>query len=851
MSTMLAGLLLAASAHAQPLRVLILSGSNNHDWKQTTPALQRMLAESGRFSADVAEDPASLDAATLAKYDLILSNWTNWPSEDRVWDEKAEQAVLDLVRGGKGFALVHAASACFGGWPEYQQLVGATWDKGATAHSAIHEFPVKIVDRGHPVTRGLSDFTIRDELWHKMAVQPSAHVLCTAFSAPETGGTGNDEPVVLTTSLGKGRGFYSILGHDATSMEDMEWRLVMLRGCEWAATGRATIRCPIDADLALAGITTYERHEKRDAVRTVEKLVQFCAPDTQSREHLAPKLVALLGSPEATDDCKAFLLQQLSLIGSGREVPAVAAFLNNEKLGDFAIGALQRIPGQEAEAALIAALSDLKPPRQIGAINALGERQAAKATGPLVGLLGSNNAEVALAAANALALIGGREAGEAVWSHVRDLAARDRLPYADALLQCAADCARRGDRARAQDIYLELKSPIQPDQVRQAAYVGLATCSGKERTVLVLEALRTDDHALQTAGAAILRRFADAALVQAVMGELPGLGPAAQVQVLNALYDVGDTETVPAVVKLISSPESSVRIAAVRVVGQLGDASVFEPLLKVLRDGPADAERPGIEAALARIGGRLFLTGAAWPVDLAGEPVAVRASLLRALGRIAQPKALELAAAQIGDAAVSRDACLATVRIAEQLPADQKPAIQAALEKVLAASRDDERTRTRARTLLLSLGIPVEVTRSVALQNPGPNLALGAVASSPDDIDSDGAASGDQAGIDGDPATYWDEVNDQALYRFKVTFPAPTEVAAIRIMGHQQHMHSPKDFDILCDDRVVRSVKDAWYENNQFAVTFTPTKCTTLELKITGGYGPSPAIRELEIFGNP
>ena len=126
-----------------------------------------------------------------------------------------------------------------------------------------------------------------------------------------------------------------------------------------------------------------------------------------------------------------------------------------------------------------------------------------------------------------------------------------------------------------------------------------------------------------------------------------------------------------------------------------------------------------------------------------------------------------------------------------------------------------------------------------------------AVASSPDDIDSDGAASGDQAGIDGDPATYWDEVNDQSLYRFKVTFPAPTQVAAIRIMGHQQHMHSPKDFDILCDDRVVLSVKDAWYENNQFAIPFPRTTCTTLELKINAGYGPSPAIRELEIFGKP
>jgi type 1 glutamine amidotransferase/HEAT repeat protein len=847
MPTMLVGLLLAASAHAQPLRVLILSGANNHDWQQTTPALQQMLTESGRFSADVAEDPASLDAAMLAKYDLLLSNWNNWPSEDRVWGEKAEQAVLDFVRGGKGFALVHAASGCFGGWAEYQQLVGATWDKGATAHGAVHEFTVKIVDKGHAITRGSSDFTIRDELWHKMAVQPSAHILCTAFSAPETGGTGNDEPVVLTTSLGKGRGFYSILGHDATSMENLDWRLLMLRGCEWAATGRATITCPIDADLALAAIPQYERHQNRDAIRTVEKLVQFCAPNPQLREQLAPKLVALLGSPEATDDCRAFLLQQLSLIGSGREVPAIAAFLSNEKLRDFAIGALQRIPGKEAEAALVAALSDLKPPTQIGAINALGERRSARATDPLIALLHGGDEAAVLAAIDALGRIAGARATKALTS----LPESRWSAAADALLSCADRLVVEGDPRSAAALYARLATDAYAEPVRTAACAGQVRCLKAGQADAVLEGLCGPDAARRAGAARALRELRDSGLASDAAARLPALPPEAQVPALNALYDVADASAIPALLPLVASPEPAVRAAAVRVVGRLGDASVWPALLDALRTAPSDGDRPAIEAALARIGGRILGAGGALPLDLAAEPVPVRTSLLHTLGRIAHPKALELAASQIGDGAVSRDACLAAVQIAEQLPVDQKPAIQAALEKVLAASRDDERTRTRARTILLGLGIPVEVTRSVALQDPGPNLALGAIASSPDDIDSDGAASGDQAGIDGDPATYWDEVNDQALYRFKVTFPAPTQVAAIRIMGHQQHMHSPKDFDILCDDRVVLSVEDAWYESNQFGVTFPPTTCTTLELKITGGYGPSPAIRELEIFGRP
>ncbi|HJN16016.1 MAG TPA: hypothetical protein QGH10_11015, partial [Armatimonadota bacterium] len=61
---------------------------------------------------------------------------------------------------------------------------------------------------------------------------------------------------------------------------------------------------------------------------------------------------------------------------------------------------------------------------------------------------------------------------------------------------------------------------------------------------------------------------------------------------------------------------------------------------------------------------------------------------------------------------------------------------------------------------------------------------------------------------------------------------------------------APKDFEIICDGVVVKTVADAWYEGTQFAVTFPPATCTTLELNITGRHGPSPAIRELEIF-NP
>lgn len=239
-------------AAAKTLGVLILSGKSNHDWRQTTPVLQKMLSESGRFTVDVTENPASLDAARLAKYDVILSNWNNWPDVNaRVWGEKAEKAVLDFVRSGKGFVTVHAGSSSFYTWPEYQEMVGAWWDLKKTGHGPVHKFTVRIADREHPVMRGMTDFETTDELWEQSGMGGQRRVLCTSAAAKDKGGSGAEEPLVHSSTFGKGRSFTILLGHDAAAMKNAGFQTLVLRGTEWAATGEVTI--PIPASLAAAG----------------------------------------------------------------------------------------------------------------------------------------------------------------------------------------------------------------------------------------------------------------------------------------------------------------------------------------------------------------------------------------------------------------------------------------------------------------------------------------------------------------------------------------------------------------------------------------------------------------------
>lgn len=230
------------AADHNKIEVLIFSGKNNHKWQLTTPAIQNILEESGMFNVTVTNNPKDLDPSEFEKYDVILSNWNTWPDvTEHRWKPELEKAFLGFVASGKGFVVVHAGSSTLQDWPEFQQIAGGTWGKGITGHGPIHTFKVIIKDTNHPVTKGLKDFYIKDELWNNTKFQDNIHVLCSAYSSSKWKGTDKYEPIIVTTHYGKGRGFYSVLGHNKATMQNKAWQTLLLRGTEWAATGKVTI----------------------------------------------------------------------------------------------------------------------------------------------------------------------------------------------------------------------------------------------------------------------------------------------------------------------------------------------------------------------------------------------------------------------------------------------------------------------------------------------------------------------------------------------------------------------------------------------------------------------------------
>ena len=78
-----------------------------------------------------------------------------------------------------------------------------------------------------------------------MTLMPSARVLASAYSDPATGGTGRVEPILWVNQPGKGRAYFTALGHEIAAMQNDGFKAALLRGAEWAATGAVTL--PVDA----------------------------------------------------------------------------------------------------------------------------------------------------------------------------------------------------------------------------------------------------------------------------------------------------------------------------------------------------------------------------------------------------------------------------------------------------------------------------------------------------------------------------------------------------------------------------------------------------------------------------
>jgi uncharacterized protein len=262
---------------AATIPVLIVDGQNNHDFRSTTPHLKKLLEETGLFTVEVATSPGKGgDMANFkpefSKYKVIVSNYNGEP-----WSAETQEAFVKFVRDGGGFVSVHAADNSFPQWREYNQMIAVggwegrneksgpylRWREGKWTHDTTpgaggshgkqHEFVIETGTANHPIMEGLPTKWLhaKDELYDRLrGPAENVTVLGSALSTKESGGSGENEPLLMTVAFGKGRVFHTALGHnngkDITAQRCAGFITTLQRGVEWAATGKVTQKVPKD-----------------------------------------------------------------------------------------------------------------------------------------------------------------------------------------------------------------------------------------------------------------------------------------------------------------------------------------------------------------------------------------------------------------------------------------------------------------------------------------------------------------------------------------------------------------------------------------------------------------------------
>ena len=115
---------------ADKLRLLIIDGQNNHNWRAMTPPMKAKLESTGRFVVEVATTPPGGKKKEdwdkfrpdFTKFDVVLSNYNGQP-----WPAPVNKGLEDFVSGGGGLVIVHAANNAFGGWKEYNKMIALGW----------------------------------------------------------------------------------------------------------------------------------------------------------------------------------------------------------------------------------------------------------------------------------------------------------------------------------------------------------------------------------------------------------------------------------------------------------------------------------------------------------------------------------------------------------------------------------------------------------------------------------------------------------------------------------------------------------------------------------------------------
>lgn len=387
-------LLLFSCSQKVELKALVLTGQNNHNWKGSSPVLESILEKAGIFQVEIKTSPEkekdmSGFIVDFSPYDVVVLDYNG---DD--WPNQTKDNFVDYVKNGGGVVVYHAADNAFSDWPEYNEIIGlggwgnrdeksgpyvyiksgeVVYDNSpgrGGSHGRQHEVLVEAFNPEHPILKGLPQKWLhtQDELYSELrGPAKNMEVLAFSHASEEYGGTGRNEPVLMTVTYGEGRIFHTVFGHAGgglfhPAMECAGFITTLQRGAEWAATGKVTQKVPktfpneekslrweffedITSDITpvINRMREYEIGKSYDSFNILKKLMRENLGNTAKMDEYHKIVIDLMESGKTSLECKKILCKEFSWMANDSYMETYKKLKQNPRLADEAQYALDRL----------------------------------------------------------------------------------------------------------------------------------------------------------------------------------------------------------------------------------------------------------------------------------------------------------------------------------------------------------------------------------------------------------------------------------------------------------------------------------------------------------------------------
>jgi uncharacterized protein len=224
--------------------ILVFSKTNGFRHEEAIPvanAMWKQFASDNGWGFFQTENGATFSPEILSRFDAVIFNNTSGD----VFTPDQRAAFKAFLENGGGYLGVHAAGDnSHEAWSWYvDKVIGTNWI-GHPIDPQFQEATVHIERREHPATQGLPSKLVRTDEWYSFDKPPRREgidILATLDESTYEPGSmfgtdlamGKDHPIVWSRCVGKGRAFYSAMGHQPDAFREPEYRKMLLGATNW------------------------------------------------------------------------------------------------------------------------------------------------------------------------------------------------------------------------------------------------------------------------------------------------------------------------------------------------------------------------------------------------------------------------------------------------------------------------------------------------------------------------------------------------------------------------------------------------------------------------------------------